>query len=67
VPNNREEVVVKWIDQIAEVPVALLPLVNAYNVRKLVVDTCNAYPERVDEEMNVLYDAMLVMAGEVNS
>jgi hypothetical protein len=63
----NEDVVVKWIEQVAGVPAALLPLVKAYNVRKQVADSMESYPQRVDDEMNVLYDAMLVLAKEVNS
>ena len=67
---NREDVVVSWIEQVAEVPAALKPLVGAYNVRKEIAENCAAYPKVVDDEMNVLFDAMLVLAkdcGEVTN
>ena len=62
---SSEEVVVRWVEEVSKAPKDLRPLVNAYRRRAKVADACTSYPQHVDDEMNKLFDAMVVMAGEV--
>ena len=66
-PQEREDVVIRWVDQVVGVPPALQPLVTAYNVRKQIADSLTAYTSYIDDEMNTLFDAMLILVKEVNS
>jgi hypothetical protein len=63
--DNREEVVVRWVDEVSSAPAELKPLVDAYRRRQEIVDGCAAYPRHVDLEMDVLYDALLVLAKDM--
>lgn len=59
---SKEEVVVSYIDGTLPVPSQFARLVDAYRVRQRIADSCASYPKHVDEEMNILYDALLVVA-----
>ena len=63
--QDNERVVVRWIDEPAKVPACVRALVDGYKKRQQVAVTCAAYPRQVDQEMNVLFDAMNILAGEV--
>jgi len=58
----KEEVVVRYIEEPWEAPANLKPLVAKYNELRAIVDASEAYPRSVDDKMNKLYDAMVVMA-----
>ena len=56
-----EEVVIKYIDGELATPSHLKPLVCEYNRLKEIVEQCKSYPRSIDESMNKLYDAMVVL------
>jgi hypothetical protein len=59
---KNEDVVVRYIEEPWEAPAHLKPLVVKYNELRAVVDASEAYPRSLDDKMNKLYDAMVVMA-----
>jgi len=58
--RSAEETVVEYIDGVFTPPAHIKPLVEAYNRRRAVVDTCESYPKSIDKEMDSLFDAMIV-------
>ena len=59
---KKEDVVVAYIQGTVKVPDYLKRIVEEYNKRARVVETCKSYPQQVDDEMNKLYDALEVLA-----
>lgn len=60
--KSTEEVVVEYIRGVRACPPYMVRLVREYNKRAAVADTSEAYPRIVDEDMDKLYDAMVVLA-----
>ena len=58
---QSEDVVVEYVQGVRPVPPDMVRLVAEYNRRRKIVDECASYPRHVEDGMNVLYDAMVVM------
>ena len=61
-----EDAVVEYVQGVREVPKDMVRLVLEYRRRQAVVDSCESYPRHVDDEMNALHDAMVVLVQEVS-
>jgi len=59
--RTPEETVVEYLDGVFAPPASVKALVDEYNKRRAIVDICESYPRKLDDEMNKLFDAMLVM------
>jgi hypothetical protein len=59
---SREVVVVEYVQGVRPVPSYMQKLVEEYVARQQLVDGCTDYPQELDDEMNVLYDAMVILA-----
>jgi len=59
--KSAEETVVEYLDGVFAPPASVKALVDEYNKRRAIVDICESYPRKLDDEMNKLFDAMLVM------
>jgi len=64
---NSEEVVVRWVEGISEAPKELSLVVDAYRRRAKIADGCKSYPRSVQDDMDKLFDAMVVLAREAHS
>jgi hypothetical protein len=59
---SREAVVVEYVQGVRPVPGYMQKLVEEYVARQQLVDGCAGHPQELDDEMNVLYDAMVILA-----
>ena len=59
--DNKEQVVVEYIQGAREVPAYLRAMVVEYNRLAKIADECVSYPRSVDKKMDMLYDALGVL------